>query len=91
MPKIAMRKPQFDILGDFCPDTQIETLPKGENEIDIVAESELSDEAVFIEVKRKEENFDAEVLRGKVNAFTRATGDIRFSKKDCRWQICDVR
>lgn len=50
---------------------------KGENEIDIVAENELNDEAVFIEVKRKEENFDAEVLRGKVEAFTRATGEFR--------------
>jgi AAA+ ATPase superfamily predicted ATPase len=47
---------------------------KGENEIDIVAENELNDEAVFIEVKRKEVNFDANVLNEKVAAFIRATG-----------------
>lgn len=46
---------------------------KGENEIDIVAENELTDEAVFIEVKRKEENFDAGTLNEKVNFFIRAT------------------
>lgn len=50
---------------------------KGENEIDIVAENELTDEAVFIEVKRKEENFDADVLNEKVGVFTRATGKFR--------------
>lgn len=47
---------------------------KGENEIDIVAENELDDEAVFIEVKRKSENFDSSVLNDKVAAFSRATG-----------------
>lgn len=47
---------------------------KGENEIDIVAENELNDEAIFIEVKRKEENFDPDLLRAKVDAFTRSTG-----------------
>ena len=50
---------------------------KGENEIDIVAENELNNEAIFIEVKRKEENFDAEVLNEKVNMFTRATGKFK--------------
>ena len=50
---------------------------KGENEIDIVAENELNDEAVFIEVKRKEEYFDAEVLYEKVAIFTRATGKFK--------------
>ena len=50
---------------------------KGENEIDIVAENELNDEAVFIEVKRKEENFDADALNEKVDVFTRATGKFK--------------
>lgn len=31
---------------------------KGENEIDIVAEDELENKIVFIEVKRKSKNFD---------------------------------
>ena len=50
---------------------------KGENEIDIVAENELNDEAVFIEVKRKEDNFDAIALNDKVDVFTRATGKFK--------------
>ena len=50
---------------------------KGENEIDIVAENELNDEAVFIEVKRKEDNFDAIALNEKVDVFTRATGKFK--------------
>lgn len=50
---------------------------KGENEIDIVAENELNEEAVFIEVKRKEENFDAIALNEKVDVFTRATGKFK--------------
>ncbi|MBQ8222085.1 MAG: ATP-binding protein [Bacteroidales bacterium] len=53
---------------------------KGENEIDIVAENELNDEAVFIEVKRKEENYDAVVLNNKVDAFKRATGEFKNYK-----------
>ena len=47
---------------------------KGENEIDIVAENELSNEATFIEIKRKKENFDTIILSQKVDIFTRATG-----------------
>lgn len=47
---------------------------KGENEIDIVAENELINEAVFIEVKRKIENFNPDVLNNKVATFNRATG-----------------
>ena len=50
---------------------------KGENEIDIVAENELNDEAVFIEVKRKKENFDAVALNEKVSVFTCATGKFK--------------
>ena len=50
---------------------------KGESEIDIVAENELNGEAVFIEVKRKEENFDAVVLSERVGVFTRATGEFK--------------
>ncbi len=47
---------------------------KGENEIDIVAENELNDEATFFEVKRKAINIDMKVLKQKADAFLRATG-----------------
>ena len=50
---------------------------KGENEIDIVAENELNDEATFIEVKRKVKNFDPNTLKEKVATFTRATGRFK--------------
>ena len=50
---------------------------KGENEIDIFAENELNESAVFIEVKRKAENFNSDALNDKVAAFTRATGKFK--------------
>ena len=50
---------------------------KGENEIDIVAENELNDEATFFEVKRKAGNIDIEVLKQKASAFLRATGELK--------------
>ncbi len=50
---------------------------KGENEIDIVAENEFDSAAVFVEVKRKVENFDAVALNNKVDVFTRATGEFK--------------
>ncbi len=57
---------------------------KGENEIDIVAENELNDEATFFEVKRKAGNIDMEVLGHKVAAFLRATGEFKGYKISCK-------
>ena len=53
---------------------------KGENEIDIVAENELNDEATFFEVKRKVGNIDMEALEHKAAAFLRATGEFKGYK-----------
>ena len=53
---------------------------KGENEIDIVAENELNDEATFFEVKRKAGNIDMEALEHKASAFLRATGEFKGYK-----------
>ena len=53
---------------------------KGENEIDIVAENELNEEASFFEVKRKAGNIDMEVLKNKAAAFLRATGEFKGYK-----------
>ena len=53
---------------------------KGENEIDIVAENELNDEATFFEVKRKAGNIDMEALEHKAAAFLRATGEFKGFK-----------
>ena len=53
---------------------------KGENEIDIVAENELDNEAVFYEVKRKAENIDRDVLIGKSQVFLKSTGKFKDYK-----------
>lgn len=50
---------------------------KGENEIDIMAENKLNNEATFFEVKRKAANIDIEVLKQKAAAFLRATGEFK--------------
>ena len=53
---------------------------KGENEIDIVAENELNDEATFFEVKRKAGKIDMEALEHKAAAFLRASGEFKRYK-----------
>lgn len=57
---------------------------KGENEIDLIAENELEDKAVFFEVKRKAANLDMEVLKEKAAAFLRATGQFKGYEIDYR-------
>lgn len=57
---------------------------KGENEIDIVAENELDNEAVFFEVKRKSENIDRSALEEKAAVFRRATGEFKGYAVSCR-------
>lgn len=57
---------------------------KGENEIDIVAENELNDEATFFEVKRKVGNIDLELLEQKAAAFLRATGVFKGYSISCK-------
>jgi len=47
---------------------------KGENEIDIVAEDELSKRALFAEVKRDGKRISLDGLREKSEAFMRSTG-----------------
>ena len=50
---------------------------KGENEIDLIAENELENRAVFFEVKRKTDNLDMEILKEKTASFLRATGQFK--------------
>ena len=49
---------------------------KGENEIDLIAENELDKYAVVAEVKRDKERISVDVLKDKVAAFLRATGEF---------------
>ncbi len=46
---------------------------RGENEIDIVAENELTEEAAFFEVKRKAENISLDKLQRKADVFMSTT------------------
>lgn len=50
---------------------------KGENEIDIIAENEFTEEAIFYEVKRNEANIGIETLKKKAEVFLRATGEFQ--------------
>lgn len=57
---------------------------KGENEIDIIAENELNDEATFFEVKRKAANIDRTLLEQKAAVFQRATGEFKGYRISCK-------
>lgn len=48
---------------------------KGENEIDIIAENELSKTVVYYEVKRDASRYSAKALQDKIDAFLRASGE----------------
>ncbi len=50
---------------------------KGENEIDLIAEDELSNKATFFEVKRQAKNIDLRVLEEKSVVFLRVTGEFK--------------
>ena len=49
---------------------------KGENEIDMIAEDELSGKAVFYEIKRNVRHFSPKDLHAKVNSFMKATNQF---------------
>ena len=53
---------------------------KGENEIDLIVVNELDKQAQIIEIKRKVENIDLDVLRDKGVHFLRATGELKDYK-----------
>jgi len=64
---------------------------KGENEIDIVAEDELSKRALFAEVKRDGERISLEGLREKSEAFMRSTGKFSGWRIDYKaLSLCDM-
>ena len=56
---------------------------KGENEIDIIAESELDRVSTFYEVKRDVGNISIPVLESKRDAFLRATGEYSGWQTPC--------
>lgn len=50
---------------------------KGENEIDLVVVNEIEQQAQIVEIKRKAENIDLDILRDKGVQFLRATGELK--------------
>lgn len=66
---------------------------KGENEIDIMAENKLNNEATFFEVKRKAANIDIEVLKQKQQLFCVPLASSRgmtYPTRHCQWMICSI-
>ena len=53
---------------------------KGENEIDMIAEDELTDSAIFYEIKRQKDDVSLGVLKQKVEVFLQATGQFKGYK-----------
>ena len=53
---------------------------KGENEIDMIAEDELTDSAIFYEIKRQMDDISLGVLKQKAEVFLQATGQFKGYK-----------
>ena len=53
---------------------------KGENEIDMITEDELSETAVFYEIKRQAENISPAVLNTRKDTFLKATNQFKDYK-----------
>lgn len=64
---------------------------KGENEIDLIAENELTGEYAVCKVKREKSRIDLDTLRAKFAAFTTATGKWRRIKPEfCALSLEDM-
>ena len=68
--RVLIEKHQFTRIGNWWD-------RKGENEIDLIAENELDNTAVFFEIKRKAANIDLAVLEEKATTFLRATRQFK--------------
>ena len=64
--RVAMESGDFTRIGRWWD-------RKGENEIDMIAEDELSDKATFFEIKRQKEDISLGVLKQKAEVFLQAT------------------
>ena len=68
--RVAMESEEFTRIGRWWD-------RKGENEIDMIAEDELSDRAMFFEIKRQKEDISLGVLKQKAEVFLQATGHFK--------------
>ncbi len=70
--RVAMESEEYTRLGRWWD-------RKGENEIDMIAENELSDRALFFEIKRQKDEISIGALKQKAEIFLGATHQF----KDC--------
>ena len=68
--RVAMESGDFTRLGRWWD-------RKGENEIDMIAEDELSDCVTFYEIKRQKDEISIGVLRKRTEAFLQATHEFK--------------
>ena len=68
--RVAMESGEFTRIGRWWD-------RKGENEIDMIAEDELSDRATFYEIKRQRDEISIGTLKQKAEAMLRATGAFK--------------
>ena len=71
--RVAMESEEFTRIGRWWD-------RKGENEIDMIAEDELTDSAVFYEIKRQNDDISLGVLKQKAEVFLQATGQFKGYK-----------
>lgn len=68
--RVAMENGEFTRIGRWWD-------RKGENEIDMIAEDELSDRATFYEIKRQRDEISIGTLKQKAETMLRATGAFK--------------
>lgn len=68
--RVAMESGEFTRIGRWWD-------RKGENEIDMIAEDELSDRATFCEIKRQRDDISIDTLKKKAEAMLRAMGAFK--------------
>lgn len=71
--RVAMESGEFTRIGRWWD-------RKGENEIDMIAEDELTDSAIFYEIKRQMDDISLGVLKQKAEVFLQATGQFKGYK-----------
>ena len=71
--RVAMESGEFTRIGRWWD-------RKGENEIDMIAEDELTDSAIFYEIKRQKDDVSLGAVKQKAEVFLQATGQFKGYK-----------
>lgn len=81
--RVAMESGEFTRIGRWWD-------RKGENEIDMIAEDELSGRATFYEIKRQRDEISIGTLKQKAEAMLRATGAFKDYEIECEGLSMEV-